>query len=74
MTKHSYSKISYQCEECDFWGMSIITLEVQVRKVHSDNITCALCDFTASYLEGLETHLTTLRFTSAAKIKKSFKH
>ena len=57
MTKHSYRKINYQCEECDFLGMNIITMEVHIRKVHSNNITCGMCDYAASDLSDIKNHI-----------------
>ena len=59
---HSYqcsSTLNYKCDECDFWGPNTITLEVHIKKFHSEKITCGLCEYETEDLEDLEMHNTT---------------
>ena len=59
---HAYKgehELKFKCDECEFWGPNKLTMEVHVRKVHCENISCRLCDFKASSKNDLETHLST---------------
>ena len=59
MKKHSYKRVDYKCEECDFCGKNDVTMEVHVGKVHSEMFECGLCDSVFNDLDGLELHLCT---------------
>ena len=83
---HSYKKIKYKCEECEFAGKNEMTMEVHLGKNHSEKYECGLCDLEAGSLENLETHLNTCevfqcdwdkdkckqRFKTLPDIKKHF--
>ena len=77
---HSYkssSNLNYKCDECDFWGKDILSMNVHVKKHHSEKITC---DYVAADIESLETHLFTCeiyrclnchnQFTNLTSVKK----
>ena len=44
MKKHSYKQVEFRCEECDFLGATPFTMEVLLRKSHSDHFECGLCE------------------------------
>ena len=61
---HAYKSsfdLKYKCDECDFWGKDILSMNVHVKKHHSEKITC---DYVAADIESLETH----QFTCEAYI------
>ena len=59
MRLHSYKKVKYKCEECDFCCENEPSIEVHIGRAHSDNFECGLCEFGAGDVEKLETHLFT---------------
>ena len=59
LVKHSFRRVNFQCEECDYCGDNETTMAVHVGKMHSENIVCGICDFVADNLDNLETHLFT---------------
>ena len=59
MKVHSYSEMKFKCEDCDFWGENELTMEVHTGKYHSEIIECGLCEFKATDLEILNTHIST---------------
>ena len=59
MKYHSYSKVEYKCEECDYCGENEPSMEVHIGRAHSENYECGLCEFVAGDLEKLEIHLFT---------------
>ena len=64
LTEHSFRNLKLKCEDCDFLSEDKLSLEVHAGKKHSGNFECALCGFSGSDLEHLETHLHTCeRFT-----------
>ena len=76
MISHSYkcsSKLKYKCDECEFWGPTTLTMEVHVKKKHSEKITCGLCDYEVNDIETLETHLFTCEIYACRDCKKTFK-
>ena len=59
LMSHSYKSslnLNYKCDECDFWGPNTLTMEVHMKKCHSENITCVLCEYVAKSIENLEMH------------------
>ena len=53
---HSYkcsSKLNYKCEECEFWGPNTLTMEMHVKKQHSEKISCGMCDLEIKQMEEL---------------------
>ena len=59
---HAYRSstyLKYKCDECDFWGPNPISMEVHVRKLHSEIISCGVCGFATKEVAALETHLNT---------------
>ena len=57
--QHSYKKVEYKCEECDFCGTNDASMEMHIGKVHSEKIECGLCDSVFDDMNGLELHLCT---------------
>ena len=55
----SSGTLNYKCIECDFWGSNILTMEVHMKKNHSEKIKCGLCDCEFKSIESLDTHLQT---------------
>ena len=56
---HSYKTASYRCEECEFIGSTMVTMDVHSGKFHSKKFVCGLCDYEAGSLENLDMHLFT---------------
>ena len=80
---HSYtstSKFKFKCEECNFWGPNELTMDMHVRKKHSETISCGMCNLEVNNEETLETHIVTCeiykcnqcrtKFTTVSDIKK----
>ena len=40
MKKHSYKRVDYRCEECDFRGKNDTIMEVHLGKVQSEMFEC----------------------------------
>ena len=59
LKQHSYKKLIYKCEDCEYLASDELTLEVHSGKVHSGIFECALCGYKGSDLENLELHLGT---------------
>ena len=59
LKQHSYKKLTYKCEDCEYLASDELTLEVHSGKVHSGIFECALCGYQGSDLENLELHLGT---------------
>ena len=59
MRTHSYKEAKYKCEDCDFVGKSLETMEVHLGKFHADNFECGLCEQDFGNLENLTVHLQT---------------
>ena len=76
MISHAYkcsSDLQFKCDECEFWGPNSLTMEVHVKKLHSEKINCGLCNYEASELESLETHMNTCEIYKCSDCKKSVK-
>ena len=59
MVTHSYQKLQYKCDECDFWGPNEHTMKMHTKRIHSETITCGMCDFETKQIECLDTHTFT---------------
>ena len=59
MKTHSFKRVEYKCEECDFGGENELTMEVHVGRKHCETFDFGLCDFVARNLESLDIHLNT---------------
>ena len=59
MISHSYQKLQFKCDECDFWGPNQHTMKMHIKRNHSEIITCGMCDFVAKDIEILDTHTFT---------------
>ena len=73
---HSYkcsSYLKYKCDECDFWGPNTLTMEVHMKKYHSETVKCGLCDYEAAGMEELETHMVTCEIYKCEECKTIFK-
>ena len=73
MLSHSYHRVEYKCEECDFYGTDDLAMEIHYRKTHSDQLECGLCDNAFSDLESLELHLFTCECYLCKKCDTNFK-
>ena len=79
MRLHSFKKVEYKCEECDFCCGNKPSMEVHVGRAHSESFECGLCEFVAGDLDKLETHLFTceiyecpdceIRYNTLAEVK-----
>ena len=47
----------YKCEECDFYGNSLETMEVHAGMCCCEEFDCGLCNLKIETLENLKTHL-----------------
>ena len=56
---HSYKKVEFKCDECDFVGKLRASMEVHIGKHHCEKYECGLCDSEIGSQEKLETHLKT---------------
>ena len=69
---HSYKKMIFKCEECDFFGPNELSMEVHTGKFHAEIIECGLCEFKAESLENLDAHLQTCEIFDCNKCEKRF--
>ena len=82
---HSYKKAKFLCDECDFVGKSVVTMEVHIGKKHSKTYDCGLCELETNSTQNLEIHLKTCeayqcyyytgcdkRFKTLSELKKHF--
>ena len=60
MLSHSYKRIEYKCEECEFYGTDELAMEIHIKKVHSEMIECGLCDSVFEDPDKCELHFQTL--------------
>ena len=67
MVTHSYKRVDFQCEECDFGGKNPYTMEVHTGKKH------CLCQYVAKDLETLDTHLFTYEVFECCSFNVRFK-
>ena len=59
MISHSYQKLPFKCDECDFWGPNKQTMIMHIKRNHCETISCGMCDFEAKDIETLDTHTFT---------------
>ena len=74
---HSYQSsdyLNYKCSECEFWGPNSLTMELHIKKFHSENITCGLCGYEAKSIEDLETHSATCETYGCSECEDIFKN
>jgi hypothetical protein len=48
---HAYKSstdLNFKCDECEFWGPNTLTMELHVKKFHSEKIICGWCDYEAA--------------------------
>ena len=74
MVTHSYKRVDFQCEECDFGGKNPYTMEVHTGKKHCENFECGLCQYVAKDLETLDTHLFTCEVFECCSCNVRFKN
>ena len=72
-TYKSSSQLKYKSDECDFWGPTTLTLEIHVRKYHSINITCGMCEFEATIYKSIHLLVKSSNATFVMKNLKMFK-
>ena len=73
MITHSYKEAKFKCDECDFVGQNLVSIEVHIRRKHSENFECGLCDFEAGSSENIEMHLTTCELFECDKLMCEFR-
>ena len=56
MLSHSYKRVEFNCDECDFYGRDDLAMEMQYRKTHSYLFECVLCESKFIDEEMLELH------------------
>ena len=56
---HSYNRVEFKCEECDFYGTDDLAMEMHYKKTHSDIFECVLCEYVLKDEESLELHTFT---------------
>ena len=62
MISHSYHKsdlLQFKCDECDFWGPNAHTMKMHFRRLHSENVSCGICDLEMKDIETLDIHTVT---------------
>ena len=59
MISHSYQKLQFKCDECDFWGPNKQTMKMHIKRIHSETIACGMCNYEAKDFENLDTHTFT---------------
>ena len=74
MITHSYQKLQFKCDECDFWGPNEHTMEMHIKRLHSETITCGMCDFEANEIESLDTHTFTCEMYKCNECNQTFLH
>ena len=77
MICHSYTDsliLKFKCDECDFWGPNRITMEMHFRRIHSENISCGLCEYDAKDIETLDVHTFTCETYKCNACKQNFKN
>ena len=75
MITHSYSKsqfLKFKCYECDFWGPSAQTMKMHFKRVHSENISCGICNLEVKDIETLDIHTSTCEMFKCNWCDKSF--
>ena len=70
---HSFKLAKFKCDDCDFVGESVITMEVHIGKDHSENYECGLCEFEAKNFENLDIHLNSCEVYQCGGCEKIFK-
>ena len=76
MISHSYkssNNLNYKCDECDFWGPNSLTMEIHVKKLHSEKIKCGLCASEFLDLGSIDIHLQTCETYNCIECRKVFK-
>ena len=59
MKTHSYKEARFKCEDCDFVGKCLETMEIHLGKSHTDTFECGLCEKDLGNLENLSIHIQT---------------
>ena len=59
LKEHTYKKLEYKCENCDFLFHDMLSLDLHVGRKHSGKFECAICDYEGKNKEDLNTHLHT---------------
>ena len=75
MMTHSYSKPEFlksKCKECDFWGPNEFTMKMHLKRLHSEKISCGICDLEVADIETLDVHTFTCERFKCNWCKKTF--
>ena len=49
MLTHSYKRVEFKCDECNFYGTDDPAMERHYRKANSDLFECVLCELKFKY-------------------------
>ena len=70
LLSHSYKRIEYKCQECDFYGTDDLAMVIHIKKVHSEMIECGICDSVFEDPENFDLHLFTCEaYQSVTNVK-----
>jgi hypothetical protein len=59
LKNHSFKKLDFKCEDCEYFGPNEMTMEVHYGRKHSEVPEFGLCENKANSEEDLATHLVT---------------
>ena len=45
MIWRSYQQLKFKGYECDSWGSKKQTIEMHIRRIHSETVACGMCEF-----------------------------
>ena len=73
MITHSYlesSQFKFKCDECSFWGPNEHSMKMHFKRLHSETISCGMCEYQAADLETLDIHTFTCELYKCEKCDK----
>ena len=53
MIWRSYQQLKFNGYECDSWGSKKQTIEMHIRRIHSETVACGMCEFEGKDIETL---------------------
>ena len=69
---HSFQKLIYKCEDCDYFAPDEISMEVHAGRKHSGNFECGICGFVGKDSKNLEDHLQKCEMFKCSKCDLTF--
>ena len=73
LKSHSIQKLTYKCEDCDYFAPNELSMEVHAGRLHSGIFECGICGFVGNDSEKLENHLLTCELYKCNKCDLTFK-